>query len=213
MKPLHIFNLLLICLPLLAAEKGNGRNIDASFQRLMEGNQRYVAGESINAGNLEEKRQELANSQVPFAIVLGCSDSRVPPEIIFDQSLGDIFVVRVAANALGPIELDSIEYAVEVLNSPFIMVLGHQRCGAVDAVLKGQAKEQDLGGIVPYIQKSVKQSKNLPGDPLVNAIKENVRETVKTLKAASDLKEVINRGKLKIVGAYYSFDTGQVEVL
>jgi len=186
---------------------------DEALKKLMEGNQRYLSDNAINIGQLQEKRKESLLSQEPFATIVGCSDSRVPPEIIFDQNLGDIFVVRVAGNIVGPIEMDSVEYSVGVVHSPLILVLGHQNCGAVQAVVEGKGTSEDIAHIVPFIQKAVDQSKNLPGDRLANAIKTNVKITVQNLKKNSILAPFIKKNKLKIVGGYYELGSGKVELL
>jgi carbonic anhydrase len=206
MRSLNIFALL-YSLSLFASES------DASLQKLMEGNQRYVNDEPRNLGELEEKRKELLSSQAPFAIVIGCSDSRVPPEIIFDQSLGDIFVVRVAGNVTGSIEMDSIEFSADQLHTPLIVVLGHQGCGAVKAVLEGKAAENELENIAPLIQQAVDQTKKLPGDPLTNAIKENIKINRKRLEANPVLRSLIKREQLKIIGGYYELESGIVEII
>jgi carbonic anhydrase len=109
---------------------------EMGLQRLKEGNQRYVEDKLIHPDRTSERREALQSKQQPFAIIVGCSDSRVAPEIVFDQGVGDLFIVRVAGNVVGPIELDSIEYAAEYLKSCLIVVMGHQNCGAVDAVMK-----------------------------------------------------------------------------
>jgi len=145
-------------------------------------------------------------------VIVGCSDSRVPPEIIFDQTIGDLFVVRVAGNIIGPIELDSIEYSVDKLGTPLVLILGHQNCGAVAAALSGSGNE-DIESITPYIQKAVDETKNMPGDPLINAIKANVVNGIKTLKKSRVIAALLRSKKLKIVGAYYELATGKVELL
>lgn len=185
---------------------------DTAFQKLLEGNKRYVDNESIVPSDLEEKREETSTKQMPFAVVVGCSDSRVAPEIVFDQSIGDLFVVRVAGNVIGPIELDSIEFAVNKLKTPLVVVLGHQRCGAVSAVLSGHG-EKDIENIVPYIQEAIDETKNKPGDPLVNAIKANVMHGIKELKKSRTIAALLKAKKLKIVGAYYELESGKIEFL
>ncbi|MFS8564269.1 MAG: hypothetical protein LVR00_08190 [Rhabdochlamydiaceae bacterium] len=149
---------------------------------------------------------------MPFAVIVGCSDSRVSPEIIFDQTIGDLFVVRVAGNVIGPIELDSIEYSVDKLDTPLVVILGHQKCGAVSAVLSGSGDE-DIESIAPYIQEAVDETKNMTGDPLTNAIKANVTNGIKTLKKSRVIGALLKSKKLKIVGAYYELATGKVQQL
>lgn len=199
----------LLCFPLLVFSNITS---DAAFQKLLDGNKRYIDNESIAPSDLEEKREETSIKQMPFAVVVGCSDSRVAPEIVFDQSIGDLFVVRVAGNVIGPIELDSIEFAADKLTTPLIVILGHQRCGAVSAVLSGHG-EKDIESIAPYIQEAVDETKNKPGDPLVNAIKANVMHGIKELKKSRTIAALLKAKKLKIVGAYYDLETGKVEFL
>lgn len=177
------------------------------LKRLVEGNKRYMNKESI-----EQKRESLVSQQTPFAIIVGCSDSRVPPELIFDQHIGDLFVIRVAGNVVGPVEMDSIEYAADVVKVPLILVLGHESCGAVKAVLDGTAKG-DIENIAPLIQPAIDQTKNLPGDRLENAIKANVRLVMQSLKKNAILSPLFKKGKLKMIGGYYRLDTGAVELL
>jgi len=196
----------------VAAETKKLPSSDSSLQKLMEGNLRYVSDTPQNTEPLDERRRELASGQNPFAIIIGCSDSRVPPEIIFDQSLGDLFVVRVAGNVAGPIEMDSIEYSADKLRTPLIFVLGHQGCGAVKAVLQGTANA-DLENIAPLIQEAVDAAKNLPGDPFMNAVKANVRLNKKRLEENPILQALIKQKKLKIVGGYYELESGQVRLL
>ena len=187
---------------------------DASLKQLMEGNLRYVNNTTENNNkSLNEQRKALVSSQKPFAIIVGCSDSRVPPEIIFDQSLGALFVVRVAGNVVGPIEMDSIEFSADQLLTPLILVLGHQGCGAVRAVLQDQTMDPDLANIAPIIQEAVNQVKGMPGDPLKNAIQANVRLTMGHLKDNSTLGALIEKKKLKIMGGYYELESGKVELL
>src|SRR3990170_7095870 len=116
-------------------------NADVALQELIAGNQRYAAGKLTHPHQTTRHRQELIQRQEPFAIIVGCSDSRVPPEIIFDQGLGDLFIVRVAGQVVGPVELDSIEYSVKYLGSTLIFVLGHESCGAVTAVIDGKTAD------------------------------------------------------------------------
>jgi carbonic anhydrase len=183
------------------------------LQRLIDGNQRYVAGHPIHPDQGSERRQEILTTQQPFAIVLGCSDSRVAPEIVFDQGLGDLFVVRVAGNVVQAPELDTIEFAADKLKSSLIFVLGHQSCAAVTAVVEGKAAENNLEALEPLIQPAVDATKDLPGDPVTNAIKENVRLMVERLTSTPVLNKLIADGSLTIVGGYYHLADGKVEIL
>ncbi len=186
---------------------------DISLKRLMDGNNRYANDASMLPSDLSEKREETLSKQTPFAIVVGCSDSRVAPEIVFDQTIGDLFVVRVAGNVIGPLELDSIEFAADKLEVPLIVILGHQKCGAVAAVLSGKAKDDDIASIAPYIQSAVDETKRMPGDPLVNAIKANVVNGIKELKKNRMIASLVKSKRLNIVGAYYELNSGKVELL
>ena len=186
---------------------------ESALDRLMKGNERFVSGKPLHPDQSAGRRDEVLSKQKPFAVIVSCSDSRVPPEIVFDQGIGDLFVVRVAGNIVGPVELDSIEYAVDVLNAPFILVLGHQNCGAVNAVMTGKEDSEDIQDIAPYILPAVKKAKGLPGDPLENAIKANVDLVVESLKKGPVLAKFIKEQKLDIRGAYYKLEKGQVELL
>ncbi len=200
--------LVAVCLPFsLLAEGG-----ESSLERLIEGNQRYVSGAISNKGSLKTKRDQLLSSQSPFAIILGCSDSRVPPEIVFDQSLGDIFVVRIAGNVVGLAEMDSILYAAEELHSSLIFVLGHEGCGAVKAFLDN-SEDPDLADISSQLKAAVKQSKRVPGDLWMNAVKANVRLSVEKLKKQPVLQKLIKAKRLEIRGGYYELESGQVRLL
>lgn len=196
---------------LLASEPSSS---EPALQRLREGNGRFIAGKPLRTGDLVERRAEVAKDQKPFAVVISCSDSRVGPEIIFDQTLGDIFVVRTAGNVVAGIELGSVEYAVEHLGASLIMVLGHTRCGAVAAAVSGGEAHGHLPSILDLIKPAVEKTKNEPGDPVENVMRENVRQTVTQLKNDSPvLTDALKGGKLRIVGARYDLDTGRVELL
>jgi carbonic anhydrase len=186
---------------------------DHSLQLLMDGNQRFVAGRPRPRDD-SRRRQQLANSQKPIAVIVSCSDSRVPPELVLDQDLGDIFVVRTAGQVVGDLELGSIEYAVEHLGTPLIVVLGHERCGAVTAAVTGGNAEGHIPAVVKAIEPAVAESKGEPGDPVDNAVRANVRDMVRKLRASDPvLSHFVHDGKLKVVGGRYDLDTGRVEIL
>ena len=186
---------------------------DKALQKLMDGNNRYVSAQTAHPNQTPARRSEVIEGQHPFAVIVGCSDSRVPPEIIFDQGLGDLFVIRLAGHVLNDAALGSIEYAVEHLGTRLIMVLGHDNCGAVTAAVKGGDIPGHIGSIVKAIAPAVKKAKNQPGDLLENAIRENVAMVVEQLKySAPLLKELVENGALKIVGAHYHLDDGKVSV-
>jgi carbonic anhydrase len=177
-----------------------------SLKRLMDGNQRYMNDQLLYPNHSSDRRGEIAAKQKPFATILGCSDSRVAPEIIFDQGLGDLFIVRVAGNVVGPIELDSIDYSVKYLGASLILVMGHEACGAVTAVMEGQTA--DIEAVAELIEPSIQGAKTAD-----EAIKANVRAVVAYLKQTPVLKKYIAQKKLEIVAAYYDMGPGSVEVL
>ncbi len=191
-----------------------GIHADEALQELIEGNQRYVEEKSAHHGEKMKRRAEVANVQRPFAVIISCSDSRVPPEIIFDQGIGDLFVVRVAGNILNDVVLGSVEYAAAHLRSPLIMLLGHKRCGAVDATLKGGGVRGHIGSLVKAIKPAVIRAKGTPGDLLNNAVIANIELGVQELKSSKPiLAGSVKKSILKVVGAYYDLDTGRVDIV
>ncbi len=186
-------------------------SVEVALKLLLEGNKRYMEGKLLHPNRGFMRRMETAERQKPFAIVLGCADSRVSPEIIFDQGIGDIFTVRVAGNVLGSLELDSIEFASLQFQSPILIVLGHENCNAVSAVVKGDTRE--IESIAALIEPAIKKAKNLPGDIVTNAVKMNVEYVVQQLKNSQVLAYAIEERKLAIVGGYYHLEDGHVEVI
>ncbi len=205
------FMKLLLALCLLAAPLAAQITPDAALQRLADGNDRYTKDQFISPDRTQERREEVVNMQKPYAVIVGCSDSRVSPEIIFDQGIGDLFVVRVAGNVIGPVELDSIEYSVKVLNSVLVVVLGHENCGAVKAVLANQTK--DIEAIAAIMEKAIAPVKDKPGDAVVNAVQANARAMAEDLKKVPNLAPLVKDGKLKIVPGYYNLQSGKVDIL
>jgi carbonic anhydrase len=191
---------------------------EQALKKLMDGNQRYVQQQmsGVKACTVGE-RQKLSGSQAPYAIILSCSDSRVPPELIFDEGLGEIFVVRVAGNVVDPIILGSIEYAAEHLGSPLLMVLGHERCGAVKATVEAKGEGHgNIGAIISAIAPALKSApKNADQAQFVEGVvAENVKLVKGSLTAKSPLlAELVKEGKLKIVTAKYDLDDGKVTVV
>lgn len=190
---------------------------DAAVKRLLEGNDRYVEGKMKHHDFISE-RPALALGQNPFAGILGCADSRVGPEYAFDISRGDLFVCRVAGNFVDVNSLASLEYATAVLGTPLILVLGHTKCGAVDAAVKAVKDGKEFPGHIPSLVKAirpaVKAAQDQPGDLLDNAIKQNVMLNVEKLKTAGPiLREAVQGGKLRVAGAIYSLDTGRVALI
>ncbi|MBN3909798.1 MAG: carbonic anhydrase [Nostoc sp. NMS1] len=186
---------------------------DKALQELLEGNERFVKRKRKNPHQTYSRLVEVAKGQKPFASVLGCADSRVPSEIVFDQGLGDLFVCRVAGNIATLEEIGSLEFGSLVLGSKVIMVVGHERCGAVDAAIKGAQVPGQIGSLLAAIKPSVESSKEQSGDKLENACKANILTQVKKLKSSSVLSELIKAEKLKIVGAYYDLDTGKISMV
>jgi len=185
---------------------------EKALQSLMEGNKRYINNQSTHPNRSEERRNEIASGQSPYAIIVACADSRVAPEIIFDQGLGDLFVVRVAGNVLGSIEIDSAEYSAIYLNSSVILILGHSNCGAVDAVLKNQT--QDIEAVAALIEPAVKKVKKAHEDPsLEKCIKMNALDMKALIENVPSIKKLINNKKIQVHAAYYDLNTGRVELL
>jgi len=188
-------------------------NPDGALQKLIEGNQRFVEHKPQYPDQSAARLQEVAQAQHPFATILCCADSRVPTEIIFDQGIGDIFDVRVAGNIVTPETLGSIEYAVVLLGTPLLMVLGHERCGAVTAAVQNGLLLGEIGSFVKAIKPAVTRVKDLPGDAVENTVVANVQYQIERLKRSQLLTEQIKLGKLKIVGGRYDLDTGSVTMI
>lgn len=188
-------------------------NPDAALQKLMEGNQRFVQHQPQYPDQSALRLQEVAQAQHPFATILSCADSRVPAEIVFDQGIGDIFDVRIAGNIATHEAIGSIEYAVVLLGSPLLMVMGHERCGAVTAAVQKESLLGDISTFVKAIKPAVKKVKDQPGDAVENAVVANVQYQIERLKRSQLLTEQVRSGKLKIVGGRYDLDTGIVTII
>lgn len=196
------------------AQHGTQFNSDESLKKLIEGNERFVGSKMFHQNQSAERRDEIAKGQHPIAVIVSCSDSRVPPEIIFDQGLGDLFVIRSAGNLVDDIGLGSIEYAVEHLGVQLIIVLGHERCGAVDAAVKGGEAPGHIAKLIEEINPAVEEAKKQSGDLLDNAVLSNINIVVKQLQNAEPiLKEFVHSKKLIIVGARYDLDDGVVTII
>ena len=190
-----------------------------ALQRLREGNRRFVAGESGNADSISQaRRTELVGGQNPFAVIVACSDSRVPVELLFDQGLGDLFVIRVAGNIVAPSQIGSVEFAATELGSKLVVVLGHSNCGAVDATLKDLAEVEEtqspiLRVIVDQIRPAVEALVAAGDEPsLDEAVAANVRHSAHRLRHGSEiLQALIASDALMVVGAAYSIESGEVE--
>lgn len=186
---------------------------DRALAELMEGNQRFVTKKRINPHQDTVRITETAQGQAPFAAILSCADSRVVPEIAFDRGIGDLFVVRVAGNIAITEDIASEEYAVGVLGVPLLMILGHERCGAVKAAVDGGELPGVIESLVYAIRPAVEESEGKSGDRLTNAVKANVLLQMKRLQTSSVIASAVQQGKLKIVGAYYDLDTGEISLV
>jgi carbonic anhydrase len=189
----------------------------AALQTLLEGNARFASGNPTCRPDIERVR-ELVSGQSPFATVLGCADSRVPVETLFDHEPGDIFVVRLAGNFVSDAALGSIEYAVEVLKSPLVMVLGHTGCGAVraaiDAIESGQRFPGNIELLAAAIRPAAQACRSAGGDWWSNAVAENVRRSVERLRGAAPiLSQAAQRGAVLIAGGVYDLSSGLVRVV
>ena len=194
-----------------------------ALERLQEGNRRFV-GNTTNSAAVDSRvrRSELASGQEPFAIILGCSDSRVPAEIVFDQGLGDLFVIRVAGNIVAASQVGSVEFAAERFGTPLVVVLGHSSCGAVQATLDElmrpkEKRSRNLGSIVDRIRPSIEallatELRHNAEALLDQAVRSNVRASVNHLRHGSEILErLIEKNGLRVVGAEYSLETGLVD--
>jgi carbonic anhydrase len=186
---------------------------DQCLQLLIEGNQRFVNAMREKPNQTWTRIAQVAPSQAPFAAVLGCADSRVPVEIVFDRGFGDIFVCRVAGNVATPEEIGSLEFGTLILKAKVLLVMAHERCGAVKAAIEGGVLPGHINSLTDAIQPAVESTKNLPGDKVENACKANARLQANRLKASPVIYQLIQENKLKIVPCYYDLDTGAVEIL
>lgn len=182
-----------------------------ALRTIMEGNARFASDHLVHPNRDDIRRSHIAGGQSPFVAVLSCSDSRVPPEIVFDQGLGDVFVVRVAGNTVDQLGLQTLAYGVEHLGTALILVLGHDSCGAVKAAVETYPKP-DAGVMLTNIYPAVAATKDQPGDPVSNAINRNVALMVAQLKAAPVFAAQVKEGRLMIVGGRYNLETGKVVI-
>lgn len=185
---------------------------DAALKRLLDGNQRFVQQKRQYPDQSQARLQEVATAQHPFATLLSCADSRVPGEIVFDEGIGDLFDIRIAGNIVTPEALGSIEYSAVLLGTPLIMVLGHERCGAVTAAVQDKPLPGKMGTFVKAIKPAVAKVKGT-GDLVENAVVANVQYQVEILKDSEVLAQLMQENKLKIVGGRYDLDTGEVTII
>jgi carbonic anhydrase len=190
---------------------------EVALNQLMEGNQRFVNAQMQRPRQDPQHRLRLSQGQQPFAVILTCSDSRLPPELLFDQGLGDLFVVRVAGNIVDAVLLGSVEYAVGHLGTPLVMVIGHESCGAVEATLESiqhhTTPHGDVAALVTAITPAVPVALQRPGDLLENTIRANADLSRDAITKSPELTGPLSSGQLKAVSAYYSLDDGKVSVM
>lgn len=210
--------LFVLLLTLLASCNRDTHTASSPIDKLLEGNNRYRSNHPVHPDQTRERLKELSGGQHPFAVVVSCSDSRVPPELVFDQGLGDLFVIRTAGHVVGDYELASIEYAVEHLRVSKVLVLGHENCGAVKALLehpKGRLPGH-LNNLVNYLRTESEEKELLShGDhDLKHAVLANVAHCVNAVRNSKPiLNEKVEQNELEVYGAYYSLKSGKVELI
>ena len=190
---------------------------DEAKQLLIDGNVRFTSGKLLSKDLSSTRRDDLMrNGQHPFAVIVSCSDSRVPPELLFDQALGDLFVVRVAGNVVAPVELGSIEYAVEHLKTPLVVVLGHEECGAVTAAVQGGITHGSIGAIIEKIKPSVDKAKamGLAGKDLIEMTTDlNTQNALSDISKSPIIKEGLEENQVKMIGIKYDLDEGILKLI
>ncbi|MFB6989931.1 carbonic anhydrase [Streptomyces sp. NPDC056304] len=201
-----------------ASPEGRPNTPVAAFTRLMDGNKRWVSGDLRHPDRDPNRRQFVAQKQEPFGSILSCIDSRVPPELLFDTGLGDLYVMRTGGEAVGPVVTGSVEYGPMTSGTPLIVVLGHQRCGAVAAAYKSIRDGKPLPGNLEAIAKALRPAyeqavREGGANPVETMARAQVELTAADLRTNQDLAPLVKKGALAVVGAYYSLDTGKVEVL
>lgn len=200
-----------VCGAAVAAAQEQMPSADTVLRELKAGNDHHLAKRYQHPHQTASRQREVAQGQHPHAIVLSCADSRVAPEIILDQGLGDLFDVRVAGNVASDAELASIEYAAEHLHTPVLVVMGHQKCGAVTAAAEPGEAEGHLPSLLAMIRPAVDKARTQPGDLIENAVRINVENVVRQIRLSTPvLAALVDRGELTVAGAVYSLDTGKV---
>ena len=194
----------------------NQSNTLSPLDKLKAGNEKFVSGHPIHPDETLNRIRELKKGQKPFVVLVSCSDSRIPPELVFDQGLGDVFSIRTAGNIIGDYELGSIEYAVEHLNCKLIVVLGHEDCGAIEAYASSENEKPNadhIQNLINYIA-AEDEEKNVPANLKSNMeilTKANITHGVNLLKASTPvLKPLVDKNEIKVIGAYYDLDNGKV---
>ena len=190
---------------------------DVAKELLIGGNERFTSGKPLSKDLSFKRRTELLeNGQHPFAVVVSCSDSRVPPEILFDQALGDLFVIRVAGNVVTPVELGSVEYAVDHLKTPLVVVLGHEECGAVTAAVQGGETHGSIGAILEKLGPSVDEAKamSLTDKNLIEKSSElNIKNVLTDISKSSIIREAVESNHVKLLGMKYDLDKGILDII
>ena len=190
----------------------------SAFARLMDGNKRWVDGTLQHPDRDPERREFVAEAQDPYGVILSCIDSRVPPELVFDTGLGDLFVMRTGGQVVGPVVVGSVEYGPMTSGTPLVVVLGHQRCGAVKAAYEALRDRKPLPGNLQSIAEALRPAyretvKRQHADPVDAMVRIHTKQTAADLRTNKDLAPLVKKGDLAVVSAYYSLDTGRVEVL
>lgn len=203
----------MVALPATAASAA-----EDPLDRLLAGNQRFRTGRARHPRQSLADVRRLATGQRPFVVVLGCADSRVSPEVLFDQGLGDVFDNRVAGNVVDPVVLGSIEYAVSEMSPPLLLVLGHERCGAVTAAVSalstGQPPPGSIGAVIDALRPAIEEIRDEPGDRVENAVRANVRlQAGRLTEHSAIIRAAVEAGALQVVGARYDLDTATVTVV
>lgn len=215
---LSLFAVLAACLALpgLASDPQHPTLSPAqALKRLMDGNERYVQHKEQHPDmSFERRRQIDQEGQHPYAVILGCADSRVPPELIFDEGLGDLFVIRDAGNVVDDDVLGSIEYAVEHLGVQLVVVLGHEKCGAVTAAIQSDKAPGHIQKVIDSILPAIAEARNLPGDQVHNCVVANAKHVAFQIKTSEPiLRLAVETNRIQVVAMDYHLNTGRVEVL
>ncbi|HSA06329.1 MAG TPA: carbonic anhydrase [Candidatus Gastranaerophilales bacterium] len=187
-------------------------NAKEALNLLIDGNNRFASSNHFFPNLIEERRLELRSGQNPFAVIISCSDSRVPAEIVFDRGLGDLFVIRNAGNIISSSVIGSVEYAVSYLNVSLILVLGHDDCGAINATLDNASESFFVRGIQEKILPAIEEAKNQNGDLVYNSVINNIKNQVNKLKTAGNIiPQMLNNEEIQILGGYYCLKSGKID--
>lgn len=183
-----------------------------ALEKLIEGNKRFAESDHFSINRVEQRRLELIEGQNPFAAIISCADSRVPAEIVFDQGLGELFVVRNAGNVISSSVIGSIEYALIHLGVKLVVILGHDDCGAIKATLGSSSDSFFVRGIQEKILPAIEEAKRQGGDLMYNSVMNNVRAQINKLKTAGNIiHELVNKDEVMIIGGYYCLKSGKID--